>query len=207
MPMTRLNKYFSTARQASLHGYLFVALAAFAAQICTAQTEKYENSVEEVVVTGQRSLQFIRAEVIEAESAVYDYFNELHAGTDYEIICVRERQLKNPLNPIPNSWTVRSCRSKRAHELHKQAMEDYGEYIFLEDSGLIGIPPDAYAYQARSSEHGEMLHQKVKDLLLKNKEYREKFLSYVKLKKEYETAVASDYEKGNFFTRLFKRDE
>lgn len=174
-------------------------------QNSVAQGAGEDADVEEIVVTGERSLRLIRLEVEAAENEIYDFFNEIYADTDYEITCIRERQVKDSFNPIsPNLWGERACRSRLAHALHKQELEDYGEYIHEELSGGIGTTVDREYFQESNVEHNEDLVQKVSDLLVENPEYREKFEKYVGLKNGYEAAVEADFAKGNFFTNLFR---
>lgn len=174
-------------------------------QTSVAQSAGEDADVEEIVVTGQRSLRLIRLEVEAAENDIYDFFNEIYADTDYEITCTRERLIKDSFNPINTSpWGERVCRSRLAHNLHRQEIGDYGEYVHAELSGEIGTTVDTEYFEDRNVEHNEDLLQKVSDLLVENPEYREKFEEYARLKNGYEAAVEADFAKGNFFTNLFR---
>ena len=174
-------------------------------QNSVAQGAGEDVDVEEIVVTGQRSLRLMRLEVEDAENEIYDFFNEVYADTDYEITCIRERPIHDSFNPIATgSWAVRVCRSSLAHDLHKRELQDYGDYVNAEFNGEVGTTVDAEYFKDRNVEHNEDLLQKVSDLLAENPEYREKFEKYVGLKTDYEAAVEADFAKGNFFTNLFR---
>ena len=168
-----------------------------------AQSGSPDADVEEILVTGERSLRSLRLEVEMAQEAAFDIFNEIYAGTDYEMICTRERPIKDTLNPIPNSWTVRACRSKKAQELHEQQMEDFGEYISAEENGEIGILVDTSGFADMNEAHREELYQRARDLIVESPEYREKLIAYTRAKETYEEAVAADYAEGNIFSQFF----
>jgi|MEHZ01.3.fsa_nt_MEHZ010850283.1_8 hypothetical protein len=180
-------------------------------QDSVAQSAGEDADVEEIVVTGQRSLRLLRLEMEGAENEIYDIFNETYADTDYEITCVRERPIKEAFNPInTTSWAVRTCRSKLAHSLYKQEQRDYAEYVHagLNDEGdgmnEVGATVDTEYFVESNVEHNEDLLQKVSDLVMENREYREKIEKYANLKIGYEAAVEADFAKGNFFTNLFR---
>ncbi|GEM_PF-1154807 len=188
---------------------LFSMLISF--QNSVAQGAGEDADVDEIVVTGQRSLRSLRLEVEAAENEIYDFFNEIYADTDYEITCIRERPIKETFNSVnTTSWAVRTCRSRLAHSLYKQEQKDYAEYVHaaLNDEGDgmndVGATVDTEYYVESNVEHNEDLVQKVSDLLVENQEYREKFEEYDRLKTGYEAAVEADFENGNFFTNLFR---
>jgi|SaaInlV_100m_DNA_5_1039725.scaffolds.fasta_scaffold04684_3 hypothetical protein len=110
-------------------GLRFMVLSFLAVSSAFAQSPNRADDIEEIVVTEKRSLRSLREEVWNAEEAVYEIFNEIYAGTDYEMSCKNERPLKDPGNPSPNLWTVRACRSSLAHDLYQQQMVDYADYI------------------------------------------------------------------------------
>lgn len=159
--------------------------------------------VEEIVVTGQRSLRAMRLEVETAEKEIYDFFNEIYADTDYEITCVRERPLYDSFNPN-SAWSARVCRSSLAHDLYKEELEDYGEYVNAELNGDVAAIVDTQYFEDRNLEHNEDLLQKFNDLLGENPEHIETVEKYAQLKTDYEAAVEADFAKGNFFTNLFR---
>ena len=178
-------------------------LALLGCQFSFAQSGSPDADVEEILVTGERSLRSLRIEVEMAQEAAFDVFNEIYAGTDYEMICTRERPVKDAMDPIPNSWTVRACRSRKAQELHEQQMEDFGEYISAEENGEIGILADTAGFIERTDEHREELYERARDLILESPEYREKLIAYTSAKETYEAAVEADYAKGNVFSQFF----
>jgi hypothetical protein len=71
--------------------YSFGLLAAFCAGLVGAQeapaTDAAGERIEEITVTGQRSLFDLRMKVSEAEDAMYALFNELNTDDKYDVVC------------------------------------------------------------------------------------------------------------------------
>ena len=173
-------------------------------QISIAQEADPAGNVEEILVTGERSLRSMRLQMETAEAAVFDVFNEIYADTDYEMICVRERPAYDSFNPSASQWTVRTCRSRLAHEINQELLEEEADYLSAELDGGVGAPVDNTYFVEQYEEHSAELFEKIEELLVENPEYREKFKEYILLKLAYDEAVEEDFEEGNFLTRLFR---
>lgn len=171
-----------------------------------AQSNDKAQQIEEIVVTSQRSLRAMRLEMENAEQAVFDVFNQKYAGTDFEMICVREKPTKYEYDPIANSFGVRVCRSLMSHNLRKKQLQDFTEMVAAEQEGYVGVPVDIDYYAATAREYDKELLGKVSELIQENPEYGEALSSYNDAKSSYEAAKKADMESGNFITRLFKRD-
>lgn len=193
---------------ASLLRWIGVAVALISCQISlaqsadaqTADSEPLDQSayVEETVVTGQRSLSSQRVQLESAQNGIFDLFNEIYAGTDYEMVCEREAPVKDGFNPTAGSWTVRTCRSSFVRELRDEAAED-----FLNSAeGFATF--DEVEYEEAIAQHKEETASRIRDLYEKNPEFREQFTNYVTMRTKYEAALEADAEKGNFFTNLFR---
>jgi|SaaInl5LU_22_DNA_1037371.scaffolds.fasta_scaffold01137_14 hypothetical protein len=184
-----------------LHRGICIAAALIACQLSTAQPVNQGADVEEILVTGERSLRSMRAELETAETLVFDLFNEVYADTEYEMICVIKRPVKGTFDPIPNPWTVRTCNSRYVHDLLEEEAADYADYY----EG-VGDFDETY-FDEELTRHSEDLFGKVQELVQQNPEYRQRLLDYVKLKSSYEAAVEEDFAEGNFLTKLFDSED
>ena len=183
-----------------------VSLTSFSSN-SIAQSKQQAQQIEEIVVTSQRSLRAMRLEMENAEQAVFDVFNQKYTGTDFEMICVREKPTKYEYDPIANSFGVRVCRSRMSHNLRKKQLQDFTEMVAAEQEGYVGVPVDIDYYAATAREYDKELLGKVSELIQENPEYGEALSSYNDAKSSYEAAKKADMESGNFITRLFKRDD
>ena len=52
-----------------------------------------EQQIEEITVTGQRSLLMLRQQVSEAEDVMYGLYNELKTDNKYDIVCIVETRI------------------------------------------------------------------------------------------------------------------
>lgn len=167
------------------------------------QSLAQSDEVEEILVTGERSLRSMRIEVEQAEEAVYELFNQAYAGTDYEMVCTREKPAYDPFRAGSNYFPARRCGSRLAIELYEDELAEFGEYQYEELNGGVGVPPDNVYFQARREEHQDELVERVWEMYEENSEYRSSLLNYIELKRNYDAAVEADFEKGNIFTRFF----
>ncbi len=75
--------------------HTFTCLTALLATVCAGALAAMEapavdsagQAIEEITVTGQRTLFDLRLEVSEAEDAMYNLFNELNTENKYDIVC------------------------------------------------------------------------------------------------------------------------
>ena len=58
-----------------------------------AENGEVDETIDEITVMGARSLAMMRAEVIKAEDAIYEVFNELNDDDGYDIICKKETRI------------------------------------------------------------------------------------------------------------------
>ena len=104
-------------------------LAVIAWQSSSAQSATQDQEIDEVVVTGEQSLRLMRLQTEKLQNAAYDVFNETYSGTDYELVCKRERPIKGTYDAIPVYGTVRVCGSRYNFEQRDKAAEDLMEYL------------------------------------------------------------------------------
>ncbi len=104
--MSRLQK------AASLCGFVFTLLACplFAMEAPAPGAD--DPDVEEITVTGQRSLLALRMQVEQAQEEVHFLFNDLNTDDDYDIICREEERLFSRMkqkNCMPRyAWEARA---------------------------------------------------------------------------------------------------
>lgn len=73
-----------------------------------------EETIEEILVYGSKSLNRLRLDVYEAQDAVFDLFNELNSDDQFDVQCYRER-------PTGSSITQRVCKPNYARQLEGEA--------------------------------------------------------------------------------------
>jgi hypothetical protein len=125
-------------------------------------------------------------------------FNETYAGTDHEIVCKRERPIKEHNNVVPVYGTVRICGSRHNFELRDEAADDRFEE--LQGHGFL----DSFYYDKALELHRAELIEKFSEMAKDNPEFLEKMSAYADAKSRYEAARKADMEDGNFFTRMFR---
>lgn len=179
---------------------IFFVTIALSAQMSFAQAADENANIEEVIVLGQQSLGSMKRGLENAQNDVFDLFNETFEDTEYEMICLQEKEAKSAFNPIANSWTVRTCASKFVRDLRDEAAEDY-----LDSAEGYGFVNEGY-YDEQLAAHREGMYHKLKELYETNPEFREQFTSYVEQRTKYQAALEADAENddGNFFTNLFR---
>lgn len=159
-----------------------------------AQNSAEPVSVEEILVTGDLSLRAMKNQTVDALDEVMDLYNEVYAGTDYEMICRRERPFKDGFDPIPIQRTVRICDTSFVREIETQATEDY----------LLGFGNGSTRGSLTDIErHIDEVDQKMAELIQADPVFRQKVIEWDDLKASYETALASDKERG-FWSSLFR---
>ncbi len=159
-----------------------------------AQDTDRSDSIEEILVTAEISLRAMKNQMVEAQDVAFDLFNEVYAGTDYEIICKLERPFKDGFDPINVHRSVRICDSRYVREQEEQATEDY----------LLGFGTGSTMSSFDDIEHHiEEVDQKIAELFRADPNFRQKVNDWEALKDSYEAALDSDQETG-FWSSLFR---
>lgn len=173
---------------------LVAVLSIFLSAGSVAQNSVESDSVEEILVTAEISLRAMKNQMVDAQDAAFNLFNEVYAGTDYEIICKLERPFKDGFDPIPIQRTVRICDTRFVREVDDQATEDY----------LLGFGNGSTMSSFDDIEnHIEEVDQKVAELFQADPVFRQKVNEWEDLKTSYEAALESDQERG-FWSSLFR---
>jgi len=118
------------------HSVALLAFAQASAGVCqTATTGEVEPAVvdtlEEIIVYGNKSLHLLREEVIHAEEAVFDSFNALNSDDAFDIHCFEEARTGTRIKRrfcVPNF--VRNISSDPRHSAFiRSNNRAYGPYI------------------------------------------------------------------------------
>jgi len=173
-------------------------LAVFAWQSSSAQTATQDQEIDEVVVTGEQSLRLMRLQTEKLQDAAFDVFNETYAGTDYELVCKRERPIKEDNDVVPVYGTVRICGSRYNFAQRDKAADD----LFEEHQGY-GFQDTVY-YDEVFELHRADLIEKFAEMVKENPEFLKRLSEYAGAKSRYEAARKADLEDGNFFTKMFR---
>jgi len=173
-------------------------LAVFAWQSSSAQTVSQNQEIDEVVVTGEQSLRLMRLQTEKLQDAAFDVFNVTYAGTDYELVCKRERPIKRDHDVTPVYGTVRVCGSRYNFEQRDKAAAD-----LMKESEGRGFQDIVY-YDEVFELHRADLIEKFEEMAKENPEFLKKLSEYAGAKSRYEAARKADMEDGNFFTDLFR---
>jgi len=159
-----------------------------------AQNSIESDSVEEILVTADISLRAMKSQMVDALDEALDLYNEVYAGTDYEMICKLERPFKDGFDPINIQRTVRVCDSRYVREVENQATEDY----------LLGFGSGSTMSSFDDIEnHIDEVDQKMTELIQVDPVFRQKVNEWEDLKVSYEAALESDKETG-FWSSLFR---
>ena len=95
---------------------LFALRVAGAASAEPVGTEQPAGLMEEVFVYGDKPLIELKRELIEAEDALYDLFNDINLDDDLDVVCFREA-------PIGSHIKRRVCRTQGYMELMRRASQ------------------------------------------------------------------------------------
>lgn len=161
--------------------------------LCWSQSE--ENSdIEEQIITGERSTWAIRYQMLEAEDAVYDLYNEIYAGTNYELICNSSTTIKDAFTANRPSPLERNCATAFVHEQQQDALDEMIEADFF---GSL----DDYI-DADMDSHAKELHDIIISMYEESPEFRAQLQKYQSLKRSLESSENQESSEG-FFSRLF----
>jgi len=178
---------------------LVIAALLFVSQVSSGQepdTQGTEDRVqmEELIVSAPRSLRSMRVELAEAKDTVYSLFNSLNDDRSYDILCRRERPIKDGFSPMSVTWTSKVCLTRFIRTETARANADY----------MDGYTDGSMTYlTGEFRERGDILTQKFNDLMRENPEFYNAMYNYTVLNKNYELALAEDKDKG-FFSRIFR---
>lgn len=112
-----------------------LSLALTSAGMCQTAAEKtveleYVDTLEEIIVYGDRSLHLLREDTIKAEEAVFTAFNALNGDDEFDIYCIEEARTGTR---IKTRWCranfVRNVTSHPRHSGFIKSRRLFGPYI------------------------------------------------------------------------------
>jgi hypothetical protein len=139
------------------------------------ETSNVDDTIDEITVMGARSLALMRAEVAEAEQAVYDMFNELNDDDDYDIICKKETRIGSQ---IPR----RVCLVRMYRERLAELTVDETQDSLL----IVGT-------MTNSRKHQEILIEKMRALAKEHPELLDALRERYRLEAEFDAAREERY--------------
>lgn len=172
-------------------------LCLFLCAAVLAQGSTGRDSIEEILVTSEKSLSAMKAEMVAAENEVFNLFNEIYSDTDYEIICRREYIAYS-------RRSGRSCDTRFVRDREEEALED-----LMLDLGAGGTEDDPLGLSGGLSaenflaveQHVDELDEKMEELYNADPGFRQNFNELHALKTTYEAALEADRERG-FWSQL-----
>ena len=152
--------------------------------------------IDEIVTTGQRSTWAQKFQIIEAEDSVFEVFNEVFSGTDYEMKCnptavLRDEFTQNRPSPL-NRWCVTSY------------VEEH-EQVAIQEMLELGYSPTLDFLDTTIQEHNNELRVKLVELYQENPEFRKRVEEYAVLKRKADASAEANGEEksGGFLSRMF----
>ena len=127
--------------------------------------------IEEISVTGQRSLSRLRLRVREKENEIYAFFNDNNSSDRFDIICTNRR-------PTGTYIMKRECEPKFLKNLRVEKTRDQimGIGVSFTQRDLVGL----------SAQDFENLQNEMLSLIATNPEFAEKMAALVYLSEDYE---------------------
>lgn len=178
--MHKINKLLFTAALCVISAYSF------------AQPE----NIEELTVTGEQSLRSLKNQMDFVQDSLYEDFNEIYEGTDYEIHCANERAPNVVSIGVANLWETRICATNFLHEQRAEAWE-----AILDDTETISTIEREELIIAHSNE----LKKRFSDLIAQDPNFRDKAASFNSLKQNYTEAYEKEEaENTGFWSNLLR---
>ena len=125
----------------------------------------------------------------------FSIFNSLNDDRSYDIVCRRERPVKDGFSPMSVTWSSDVCITRFIRTETTRANADY----------MDGFTDGSMTHLTGEIGHRtDVLTQKFNDLMRENPEFYKAMYNYTVLNKNYDKALAEykEMDKG-FFARLF----
>ncbi len=138
-----------------------------------------QETLEEIVVIGQRSLSSMRTEIIEVENKVFDIFNAVNSDNDYDVSCRRE-------TPSFSHIPQRVCRPRFVDRIEANTAQ-----IYLRGDGY-------FDPRAEIRHHQQILEERMRTLVEETPQLHEALREFYLTKTEFEAERKKRFE-GRFF--------
>lgn len=171
-------------------GYLLVLSFALATlcQFVLAQeaTVKASESIEEIVVYGDKSLSNLRSEMYGAEDDFFAVFNALNSRDEFDIDCdfrtpIGQRRRYHVCTPKFAVKSEAAASARYLQSLHLAAGQE--EALDLEAAGA-----DFFSHNVRTRRKEELMWREMKKLLSERPELREALAKVARARNRYESA-------------------
>ena len=168
--------------------FLTLSFAVFAATAMAQETANSDESIaaetpiapdeeiiDEITVMGARELASLRAELIRADDAVYDLYNNLNDDDAYDVICKKETRIGSQ---IPR----RVCLTRLYRDAYTEASVDLAD-------GEAGA-----TFRVNSGKHDAILREKMAALANAHPEFLEALKHRLELRKKFEREHAKKFD-------------
>ena len=170
---------------------LSVALASpFQVVLAQEETENAAESVEEVVVYGERSLTNLRSEMYSAQEDFFNVFNSLNSRDEFDINCdfqtiLGERRRYHVCTPQFATKLEAAASARYIQSLQLAAAQ-------LEVPDFEAARSGTFSQDSRTRKKEEMMWREMKTLLSEHAELREALNEVARARHSYESARGKD---------------
>jgi len=159
-----------------------------------------QRPIEEIQVTGERTLLTMRNEIIREEENLYRIFNELNSHDRFDITCKEERRVYSHIparNCYPKFFTdLRMDTTRFAVGELRQAFSDDGVDPALFELGLSRIESDRELREKSAGDY-QALSEEMLRIASENPEYLNILMKVADLKADYQAAREERFESDN----------
>jgi hypothetical protein len=159
-----------------------------------------QRPIEEIQVTGERTLLTMRNEIIREEENLYRIFNELNSHDRFDITCKEERRVYSHIparNCYPKFFTdLRMDTTRFAVGELRQAFSDDGVDPALFELGLSRIENDRKLREKSAGDY-QALSEEMLRIASENPDYLNILMKVADLKANYEAAQKERFESDN----------
>ncbi len=159
-----------------------------------------QRPIEEIQVTGERTLLTMRNEIIREEENLYRIFNELNSHDRFDITCKEERRVYSHIparNCYPKFFTdLRMDTTRFAVGELRQAFSDDGVDPALFELGLSRIESDRELREKSAGDY-QALSEEMLRIASENPDYLNILMKVADLKANYEAAQKERFESDN----------
>ena len=159
-----------------------------------------QRPIEEIQVTGERTLLTMRNEIIREEENLYRIFNELNSHDRFDITCKEERRVFSNIparNCLPRFFTdLRMDTNRFALSELRQAFSPDGVDPALFELGLSRIENDRQIRELAAGDY-QALSEEMLRIATENPDYLNALMKVADLKANYEAARKERFESEN----------
>ena len=159
-----------------------------------------QRPIEEIQVTGERTLLTMRNEIIREEENLYRIFNELNSHDRFDIKCKVERRTWSYIlarNCYPKFFTdLRRAENSFALSEFRQAFSDDGVDPALFNMGMGKIKNDRQIRELAAGDY-QALSEEMLRIASENPEYLNILMKVADLKADYQAAHEERFESDN----------